>query len=119
MNILHKIVLRKKEEIALAKEKVSMNDLESMPNFGRNPYVFKDFLLDINRAGIIAEFKRRSPSKGLINGNATVEAVTEAYTKAGASALSVLTDSDFFGGKADDLIHARASNKIPILRKDF
>lgn len=118
-NILDKIVLRKREEVAQAKQKVSVKALENMPNFNRTPYVFKDFLLAENRTGIIAEFKRRSPSKGMINGTAQAETVTQAYNSAGASALSVLTDTDFFGGSADDLFQARAANQIPILRKDF
>lgn len=119
MNILDKIVLRKQEEVALAKQKASVAELEANPNFVRKPLVFKDFLLDENRTGIIAEFKRRSPSKGLINGIADVAEVTKAYNVAGASALSVLTDTDFFGGKTEDLLQARAVNQIPILRKDF
>ncbi|MFD0940509.1 indole-3-glycerol phosphate synthase TrpC [Pedobacter boryungensis] len=119
MNILDKIVIRKKEEVAEAKQKVSVDQLEKSPNFYRKPLVFKDFLLDEKRTGIIAEFKRRSPSKGLINGKADVAEVTKAYNLAGASALSVLTDIDFFGGTTEDLFKARAVNQIPILRKDF
>lgn len=119
MNILDKIVSRKKEEVALAKKMVSIKQLEAASAFNRTPLSFKDFLLDEKRTGIISEFKRRSPSKGLINGTATVETVTMAYNAAGASALSVLTDTDFFGGMADDLITARSVNQIPILRKDF
>ena len=119
MNILDQIVLRKKEEVALAKQQVSVKALEAHVNFNRQPFVFKDFLLDEKRTGIISEFKRRSPSKGLINGTADVAEVTQAYNLAGAAALSVLTDTDFFGGKAEDLFQARAVNNIPILRKDF
>ncbi len=119
MSILDKIVSRKKEEVALAKQMVSVRQLEAILGFNRMPLSFKDFLLDQKRTGIISEFKRRSPSKGLINGTSVVETVTQAYNEAGASALSVLTDSDFFGGKADDLIAARSVNQIPILRKDF
>lgn len=119
MNILDKIVARKLEEVAVAKQKVSIAELEANLSFSRKPLIFKDFLLDENRTGIIAEFKRRSPSKGLINGTADVAAVTQAYNLAGASALSVLTDAHFFGGKADDLLQARGVNQIPILRKDF
>jgi indole-3-glycerol phosphate synthase len=119
MNILDKIVLRKKEEVADAKQLVSIADLENSIHFSRKPYSFKDFLLSNDRTGIIAEFKRRSPSKGLINGVADVAEVTQAYNNAGASALSVLTDVDFFGGKTDDLLAARSANEIPILRKDF
>jgi len=119
MNILDKIVLRKKEEVADAKRLITIQDLEKADHFKRTPYSFKDFLLAKDRTGIIAEFKRRSPSKGLINGIADAAEVTLAYNNAGASAISVLTDVDFFGGKADDLLAVRAVNNIPILRKDF
>jgi len=119
MNILDRIVLRKKEEVALARQMVSVKELETGLHFGRTPYSFKDFLLDEQRTGIIAEFKRRSPSKGVINDKVTVADVTTAYAAAGASALSVLTDTDFFGGYPADLLEARANNSIPVLRKDF
>lgn len=119
MTILDKIVVRKKEELISAKEYVTVRDLEHSEFFKRTPYVFKDFLLDEARSGIIAEFKRRSPSKGLINGMVDVAEVTKAYSDAGASALSVLTDVDFFGGTTDDILAARQANEIPILRKDF
>jgi len=119
MNILDKIVIRKKEEVELAKQRTAVQLLEKSIYFNRKPYSFKEFLLAENRTGIIAEFKRRSPSKGLINGAAEVGQVTKAYNDAGASALSVLTDTDFFGGEPNDLMEARAVNQIPILRKDF
>lgn len=119
ITILDKIVLRKKEEVAVAKQLVSIRQLEQSQYFNRTPYRFKDFLLAADRTGIIAEFKRQSPSKGIINGRVKVEDVTQGYNTAGASALSVLTDTDFFGGKAEDLLAARAVNQIPILRKDF
>jgi len=70
-------------------------------------------------SGIIAEFKRQSPSKGIINANAKVEEVTVGYMNAGASALSILTDNQFFGGNNEDLIKSRELNFCPILRKDF
>ena len=119
MNILDKIVIRKKEEVAHARQLISAQDLEKAIHFKRTPHSFKTFLLDEDRTGIIAEFKRRSPSKGLINGISDVAEVTMAYNNAGASALSVLTDVDFFGGKTDDILAARAANDIPVLRKDF
>jgi indole-3-glycerol phosphate synthase len=75
-------------------------------------------LLDEARTGIIAEFKRRSPSKGIINNAADVNKVTTAYVQGGASALSILTDEYFFGGSESDLLRARI-HEIPILRKDF
>src|SRR5574339_914565 len=69
--------------------------------------------------GIIAEFKRKSPSKGVINAYAPVERTTLGYMQAGASALSVLTDKPSFGGSNDDLTVARKFNFCPIIRKDF
>jgi len=119
MTILDKIVIRKKEEVALAKQQVSVAELEASTLFGRQPYSFREFLLNSARTGIIAEFKRRSPSKGIINDKVTVEEVTTGYAAAGASAISVLTDTDFFMGKPADLLAARAVNQVPLLRKDF
>jgi indole-3-glycerol phosphate synthase len=119
MNILDKIVAYKKTEIESAKQNVSYADLEGSEFFHRNVLSFKDSLLDKTRTGIIAEFKRKSPSKGIINDKVTVEEVTTGYASAGASALSVLTDSEFFMGQKADLVQARQVNQIPILRKDF
>ncbi|MBC7654153.1 MAG: indole-3-glycerol phosphate synthase TrpC, partial [Oligoflexus sp.] len=119
MNILEKIVARKKEEVASAKAKKTIEDLERVVGFNRETYSLKDFLTDPLKSGIIAEFKRKSPSKGIINDKVSVEEVTKGYAAAGASALSVLTDHDFFMGHDDDLIMARSVNQIPVLRKDF
>jgi indole-3-glycerol phosphate synthase len=119
MTILDKIVLQKKEVVAQAKVQVSVAQLEASELFARTPYSFREFLLDPARTGIIAEFKRRSPSKGIINDRVSVEDVTTAYAAAGASAISVLTDTEFFMGKPADLIAARKVNSIPLLRKDF
>lgn len=118
MNILDKIIEHKKTEVALAKQQRPENVLKQLPGFSRQTFSVKDFLLDETKTGIIAEFKRRSPSKGLINGTADVAEVTKAYAENGASCLSVLTDEHFFGGTNDDLQKARI-NAVPILRKDF
>lgn len=119
MNILDKIVLNKRAEIEAAKAKVSVAQLEAAEFFNRDTYSFRDFLLAPDRTGIIAEFKRKSPSKGIINDKVKVADVTSAYAAAGASALSVLTDRDFFMGDMPDIIEARRANTIPVLRKDF
>lgn len=119
MTILDKIIQHKFEEVAEAKNKVSEGALQDSPNFSRKCYSLKDHLLDPELSGIIAEFKRASPSKGTINDKVKVEDVVSAYTKAGASAISVLTDSNFFRGSLDDLLIARHSTDRPILRKDF
>jgi len=118
-NILDKIVLKKREEIEVAKRKITIEQLKERELFSRKCYVLRDFILDPVRTGIIAEFKRQSPSKGIINDRSSVEEVTTAYAAAGASALSVLTDQSFFGGKDEDLLEARKVNLLPLLRKDF
>lgn len=119
MTILDTIIARKKVEVADAKAKVSEEELQQYPLFGRTCYRLRDFILDESKTGIIAEFKRASPSKGLINGNVTVQEVVSGYQAAGASAISVLTDSDFFQGSLGDLTAAREVLQIPLLRKEF
>ncbi len=119
MTILETIVKHKKKEVASCRELIPLGELEKSNYFNRMTFDMKEFLLDPVRSGIIAEFKRKSPSKGIINSTSTVEEVTRGYARQGASALSVLTDFNFFGGSADDLLKARAVNKIPILRKEF
>jgi indole-3-glycerol phosphate synthase len=118
MNILDKIIEFKKEEVAKSKSLNALDALKQQEGFVRKTFSLKQFLLDETKTGIIAEFKRRSPSKGIINDKADVVEVTKAYAENGASCLSVLTDNNFFGGSADDLRKARVNN-IPILRKDF
>lgn len=119
MTILDTIVERKKVEVAQAKQKVSLAALQTYPLFSRTCYSLRESILDPQRTGIIAEFKRASPSKGLINGEVSVSQVVKGYQTAGASAISVLTDSDFFQGTLADLTEARQALQIPLLRKDF
>jgi len=119
MTILDKIVARKKIEVQDAKEKVAEQELKNYPLFTRSCYSLRDSVLDPNKTGIIAEYKRASPSKGVINGTATVTEVVSGYQAAGASAISVLTDTDFFQGTLADLTEARAALTIPLLRKEF
>ncbi|MFZ9846674.1 MAG: indole-3-glycerol phosphate synthase TrpC [Flavobacteriales bacterium] len=117
MTILDQIILNKKQEVEALKKQFTIADFEKREFFGRKVLSFKDFLL--NRSGVIAEFKRKSPSKGIINATADVAETTLAYNNAGASALSVLTDEQFFGGSNENLLNARRVNEIPVLRKDF
>ncbi|KAB1231057.1 indole-3-glycerol phosphate synthase TrpC [Chryseobacterium viscerum] len=117
MTILDKIIERKKEEIAAAKSSVSVNQLKDSDFFGRKTYSLKESIKD--KSGIIAEFKRQSPSKGIINNNVQPLEVVSAYENFGASGISILTDSDFFGGNFNDILSVRSEIKIPILRKDF
>lgn len=119
MTILDTIIARKKIEIIKYKRENSIKTLENRAYFKSPKISLKEFILDKSRSGIIAEFKRKSPSKGIINSTALVTDVTTGYNSAGASALSVLTDTHFFGGFNDDVITTRQANNIPILRKDF
>jgi len=75
--------------------------------------------LEKSPSGIIAEFKRKSPSKGWIKEDANIENIIPSYEKNGASALSILTDTPFFGGNIKDIKTARPLTNLPILRKDF
>lgn len=117
-NILEKIIASKFGEVAERKKQISIAQLEVMPLFEKQCYSLKANLLDTTKTGIIAEFKRQSPSKGIINNTADVAAVTSAYTQFGAAGVSVLTDGPYFGGSIDDLSVA-IKNPIPVLRKEF
>ena len=120
MTILDTIVARKWEEIAERKATVSDNDLRNMPLFDRSVNSARAAILAVGSTGVISEFKRKSPSKGIINDRVDVAATTRGYVAAGAAVLSVLTDEPFFGGTPADLQAARAANPhTPILRKDF
>lgn len=119
MNILDKIIARKHEEVAEKSSLVPVKLLEKSQFFDGKPVSMKKYILNPEKTGIISEFKRKSPSKGWINGSAEVEAVSIGYMQAGASALSILTDKDFFGGSNEDLQVARQFNFCPVLRKDF
>jgi len=118
MNILDTIIARKKIEVRERKRDKSISALENEPFFKNKTLSFGDFLLREDKTGIVAEFKRRSPSKGILNDISTVTEVTTAYAKYGASAISVLTDEEFFGGSLNDLLESTI-NEVPLLRKDF
>jgi indole-3-glycerol phosphate synthase len=119
MTILDEIIAYKKKEVASCKELISLKELKEQEFFHRETYSLKASILDKKKTGIIAEFKRKSPSKGIINDVVKVEDVTTGYAAGGASGLSVLTDFNFFGGSIEDLLKARQVNQIPILRKEF
>jgi indole-3-glycerol phosphate synthase len=115
--ILDDIIANKIAELNLKKQVVPASQFEKMALFERKTVSITSSIK--NGSGIIAEFKRRSPSKPAININARVQNVTLGYQEAGASAISVLTDNKFFGGSLDDILLARACVNIPLLRKDF
>ncbi len=105
------------QELEVSKTKVSLQQLKDSEFFNRETISLKNTLK--SKSGIIAEFKRQSPSKGIINNQFSSLEVVTAYEKFGASAVSILTDSDFFGGNFEDIISVRNHINIPILRKDF
>lgn len=119
MNILDTIKQHKIKEVAHQKAQVSVKELEKSAFFEKSCISFSNSIKKSIHGGIIAEFKRQSPSKGVINDKVSVEEVISDYTQAGAAALSVLTDSQFFGGKKEDVSTARKFSTCPILRKEF
>lgn len=127
MNILETIVASKVKEVAERKALRPVAELERSPRFTRQVVSLKQSVRNPARTGIIAEFKRRSPSRGVINDRSSVEDVVQGYIDGGASGLSVLTDTDYFGGATADLERARAlqdqgtfqKSQVPLLRKDF
>lgn len=118
MNILEKIIADKRKEVELKKALIPALQLENSTLFQRETFSLKEKLKN-SSSGIIAEFKRRSPSKSQINQSANVGDVAKSYEKAGVCGMSVLTDMKYFGGSLDDLLLARASCDLPLLRKEF
>lgn len=118
MNILDTIAAHKKEEIALKKSLVPDSALRDSPLFQRETHSLKASL-KARSFGIIAEHKRRSPSRAVINQKVPLSQVVRGYEKAGAGGISILTDSTFFGGSLEDLLMARACTALPLLRKEF
>jgi indole-3-glycerol phosphate synthase len=118
MNILDKIVADKYKEIELKKSLIPSSQLESSVLFNRNGLSLATALRN-SKTGIIAEHKRRSPSKETINQNTNVGQVARGYENAGVCGMSVLTDIKYFGGSLEDLLLARASVTMPLLRKEF
>ena len=119
MNILDTIVVRKKEEVAQRKQLRGLSEIKNNPQYFRQTISLVAGLSLPGASGIIAEFKRKSPSKGIINDQLDPVDVVKAYQDAGASAISILTDEYFFGGADHDLLRARPFLDIPILRKEF
>lgn len=114
MSILSEIIDRKRQRLELAKQTVRFDAIERRSN----PHRLRQALLR-DGINIIAEFKRRSPSKGLIRANADIKQIVSSYEAGGASAISVLTEEDYFSGSLDDLRTAKSTVDLPVLRKDF
>ncbi|KAA6308075.1 Indole-3-glycerol phosphate synthase, partial [termite gut metagenome] len=117
-DILKEIIANKRFEIDIQKQSVSLEQLQNGLT-DKTSHRSMRMALAESSSGIISEFKRRSPSKGWIKENAEIDKIIPAYTQAGASALSILTDEKFFGGSLRDIRTARTLTDIPILRKDF
>ena len=105
MNVLQEIIAKKRERVREAKMRA-------------RPHAFRS-ALQVDGINIIAEFKRRSPSKGMIRGDASPVDIARAYQAGGAVAMSVLTEEDYFAGSLDDLRQVKATVELPVLRKDF
>mgnify|MGYP001352921269 CR=1 FL=1 len=119
MNILDEIIKYKKIEVAKAKEFKSYSELEKEAENTPSGHSLKNSILQRGSPAVIAEVKRKSPSKGVINDKVSVVDLAVGYEKAGASGLSILTDDKFFAGSLNDLEKASRKVKIPLLRKDF
>lgn len=119
MNILNKIIESKKKSLKEKKDRYGIKKLEALPFFERSCESLVKRLSTDSTTGIIAEFKRRSPSKGIMNDLADVSDVVSSYEKYGAAGISVLTDEEYFGGSNEDFRKAREAVAIPLLRKDF
>ena len=118
MSILKNIVIDLKKELKLKKSIIPVSEYEKMSLFARNTISMSDSIKK-NNFGIIAEFKRRSPSKNEINNKLSVHEVCRNYEIFGASGISILTNLKYFGGSLEDLALARSACTLPILRKDF
>ena len=118
MSILERIIADKIKEVELKKSIIPIAQLEQSILFDRPKNSLKKRLLE-SKSGIIAEHKRRSPSKAVINQSLNIQDVAKGYQTAGVCGMSVLTDTKYFGGNLEDLLLARASCNLPLLRKDF
>ena len=119
MSILDNIIENKRQEVAKKKIVQPIVTLEMDPNFSRKTFSLANRIRQPESIGIISEFKRKSPSKGILNDWSSIEDVTHDYVKAGVSGVSILTDEDYFGGSIEDLQTVRKHENCPILRKDF
>ena len=118
MNILDKITADKRVEVNLRKSLIPIYQLEQSDLFKRDTNSLANKIRN-SKSGIIAEHKRRSPSKSVINQNLNVQDVAQGYESAGVCGMSILTDGKYFGGSLDDLLIAKASCNLPLLRKEF
>ena len=119
MTILDEIIAHKRIEVSAAKELRPLNDKAVQQALNRKCYSLSNSIRNSVNHGIIAEIKRKSPSKGLINSVSNPDQIALNYQQAGAAGISVLTDQKFFGGQNSDLALVRQAVTIPVLRKEF
>jgi indole-3-glycerol phosphate synthase len=122
MNFLSTITTQKRRRVETARQSVSLEALQLMARGARGtaiPHALLGALREEGKINIIAEFKRKSPSKGEIRRDADPSIIATAYEAAGASAISVLTEEDYFDGSLDDLREVKQAISLPVLRKDF
>src|ERR1044072_4642915 len=121
MDVLSEIIARKRERLVIAKDAVSFGQMQGLANEGRSNAAPHALSSALRRDGIniIAEFKRRSPSKGIIRPEVDLVQIVKSYEAGGAAAISVLTEEDYFSGSLDDLRKVKATVRLPVLRKDF
>ena len=117
-DVLSEILSKKRERVVAAKELVPVDQLRHQGQVKAKPHALRAAL---GRDGInvIAEFKRRSPSKGAIRADANLIEAVKSYEAGGAVAISVLTEEDYFSGSLDDLRQVKTAIDLPVLRKDF
>lgn len=119
MTILEQIIQTKRQHLDYQKATYSYAALENRQFFSRSTLSLKANLLAPNSSGIIAEFKRQSPSEGVIHTQPERDKISSGYAKAGAAGMSILTDQPYFNGTNEDLIRVRQQVDLPLLRKDF
>jgi indole-3-glycerol phosphate synthase len=118
-NVLEKIIEYKRKEVVYQAQNKPLSELEKSEYFDKPCVSAKNFILDPSKNGIIAEFKRKSPSKGNINTKTKVVDVVKSYENHGSSCISILTDEEFFGGSISDLQNTKEIVSVPVLRKEF
>lgn len=120
MNVLSEILGKKRERVLAARELVPLDQIQQQAREAHSnaPHALRN-ALRTDGLNIIAEFKRRSPSKGIIRPDADLDQIVKSYEAGGAKAISVLTEEDYFSGSLDDLRTVKATVELPVLRKDF
>src|SRR5262249_49845604 len=121
MDVLSEIIGKKKERLLAANEVIPLGQIQQLAGDARSnatPNAFSNALRG-DGINVIAEFKRRSPSKGIIRPDADLVQIVKGYEAGGAAAISVLTEEDYFAGSLDDLRTVKATVRLPVLRKDF